>query len=79
GYREVGLIYADNKEHCEARYIHAKFANAQRDDDPSRSNQAPAQPNRPSLQAATSANTLPVHKDQDQQPVIGLFPTSENA
>ncbi|MCV6546739.1 MAG: DUF2628 domain-containing protein [Cohaesibacter sp.] len=78
GYREVGLIYADNKEHCEARYIHAKFANAQRDVDPSRPDQTSAHAKIQSAQTK-SANNLPVHKDQDQQSVIGLFPTSENA
>ncbi|HAT86931.1 DUF2628 domain-containing protein [Cohaesibacter gelatinilyticus] len=78
GYEEVGLIYADNLEHCEARYIHARTHPA---DLMSTGSDGSGDPNNPNLlpwQEPKTPSVMPTQKDQDQ-PVIGLFPTSENA
>lgn len=78
GYKEVGMIYADNLDHCEARYIHARLQSAGEEpsgtDGSLQSDQSNLQP----WQEPKAPARLQAQKDQDQ-PVIGLFPTSENA
>ncbi len=78
GYEEVGLIYADTREHCEARYIHARMQSAGHELTGSDGSEDPNKPNLQPWHEPKKPSVMPMQKDQDQ-PVIGLFPTSENA
>lgn len=78
GFEEVGMIYAENHRHCEARYIHARLESAGETSSDPDGSEDHGKPNLQPWQEPKAASILPTQKDKDQ-PVIGLFPTSENA
>ena len=70
GYREVLTLYAENKDHCEALYIRERTRLAENGQWPS----APGESVSPSPKLTKRGGPPP-----SNQPVIGLFPNSENA
>ncbi|MCT4655604.1 MAG: DUF2628 domain-containing protein [Cohaesibacter sp.] len=77
GFQAVGLIFAENLEHCEARYINARLSA-----DNSDGELVLPEDEKLALAPLAPAKSRPlpqgIPKDQDQ-PVLGLFPSSENA
>lgn len=72
GYREIATIYAEDKEHCEARYIRERVRRLE-DENAIHLHDHKA----PSL--SQSANQKLSSASPTTPSVIGLFPNSENA
>ncbi len=74
GYREVMTLYAEDRDHCEARYITVRLEQYDSDlDDPT------SGPASPSKKTMSKLATRSMDDPQTNPPVIGLFPKSENA
>lgn len=74
GYREIMTLYAEDRDHCEARYITARLEGVYEGQA-----QPPTRPAAGQTRQTPRATAMPGDDRLTNPPVIGLFPKSENA